>query len=35
MVTTNARIPALSLWQPWAHAVVHLGKRIEDTYARR
>ncbi len=21
---------ALSLWQPWAHAVVHLGKRIEN-----
>ncbi len=21
---------ALSLWQPWAHAVAHLGKRIEN-----
>ncbi len=21
---------ALSLWQPWAHAVCHLGKRIEN-----
>jgi hypothetical protein len=21
---------ALSLWQPWAHAVVHLGKRVEN-----
>jgi hypothetical protein len=24
---------ALSLWQPWAHAVVHLGKRIENRTA--
>ncbi len=21
---------ALTLWQPWAHAIVHLGKRIEN-----
>ena len=21
---------ALTLWQPWAHAVAHLGKRIEN-----
>lgn len=20
---------ALTLWQPWAHAIAHLGKRLE------
>lgn len=24
------QLRALTLWQPWAHAVAHLGKRIEN-----
>lgn len=29
----SAEVYALSLWQPWAYAVCHLGKRIENRSA--
>lgn len=33
VAVSAATIPALSLWQPWAYAVCHLGKRIENRSA--